>query len=103
MGYIPSLSDIMFLLLGGKFVFSELGKPCPRGTEVLDDASCEEAMALYNIDFTDKHETTMMHPPGCHVMHVNGKWHFNFKGSPMGHRFAGPHHDICFKAMGLPG
>ena len=88
----------MLLLLGGKFVFSELGKPCPKGTEVVDDASCEEAMALYNIEFKDKHEgPNMMHPTGCHVMHRNGKWHWNSKGSPMGHLFAGPHHDICFR------
>ena len=89
----------MFLLLGGKFVFSELGKPCPRGMEILDDPSCEEAMALYNIDFKDKHEATMRHPPGCHVMHVGGKWHFNARGSAIGHKLAGAHHDICFQAQ----
>ena len=75
MGYISSLDDIVFLLLGGKFVFSELGKPCQSGTEIVDDASCEEAMRLYNIDFSDKHETYRRHPTGCHVME-NGKWHF---------------------------
>ena len=100
MCYISCLEDIMFLLLGGKFVFSELGKPCPRGTEVVDDASCEEAMALYNIEFKDKHEgPNMRHPTGCHVMHVGGKWHFNSAGSPMGHILAEAHHDICFKRM----
>ena len=88
----------MLLLVGGKFVFSELGKPCPKGTEVVDDASCEEAMALYNIDFKDKHEgPNPRHPTGCHVMHVGGKWHFNSAGSPMGHFLAGAHHDICFR------
>ena len=89
------LNNITFLFLGGKFVFSAPGEHCPPGMAVLDDDTCHEALKLYNIDATDLHENKLLHPKGCHVMHLDGKWHFNTGGSPRGHITGGWHHDIC--------
>ena len=76
-------------------MFSAPGEHCPPGMEVLDDDTCHEALKLYNIDATDLHENKLLHPKGCHVMHLDGKWHFNTGGSPWGHIMGGAHHDIC--------
>ena len=76
-------------------MFSAPGEHCPPGMAVLDDDTCHEALKLYNIDATDLHENTPLHPKGCHVMHLDGKWHFNTAESPRGHITGGWHHDIC--------
>ena len=71
----------MFLHLGGKYVFSELDRPCPPGLmpACFDLECCLEAMQLYKSNRRMKKitENDPTHPPGCHVMHATGEWHFN--------------------------
>ena len=41
---------------------------------------CNEAMQLYKGKIgrmMDISEMDPTHPPGCHVMHATGEWHFN--------------------------
>ena len=68
-------------------MFSELDKPCPGGFRMgcYHEKCCMEAMLLYKgygkkiplIPMKNINEMDPTHPPGCHVMHATGEWHFN--------------------------
>merc|ERR1712141_410061 len=75
------ITEVVMEHLGGKYVFSELDRPCPPGLmpACFDLECCLEAMQLYKSNRRIKKitENDPTHPPGCHVMHATGEWHFN--------------------------
>ena len=64
-------------------MFSKLNYPlCSEGMVVGLSSECVEAMRLYNgvktpFNMMKITENDPTHPPGCHVMHATGEWHFN--------------------------
>ena len=64
-------------------MFSKLNYPlCSEGMVVGLSSECVEAMRLYMgpkapLNMMKIIENDPTHPPGCHVMHATGEWHFN--------------------------
>lgn len=71
---------VIFLYLGGRYVFAEKDQYCPKGSDTIETIEdCMEAMMLYKSNRRMKNikESDPTHPPGCHVIHATGEWHFN--------------------------
>ena len=66
---------------------------------------CNEAMQLYKGKIgrmMDISEMDPTHPPGCHVMHATGEWHFNTaSGSFDPDLIVKGVHQICKAVKGL--